>query len=209
MLFKLNARIRDFDIICAKMESKYQDKTHDLVSTLKNSRIEKLQNANELALKILHLSIPKISENILDDSKLNKRYLRVLDKIELDIHKNTIISIGDEKKIEELHMLRKDFKKLRYSLELASYKEKTVQALKNLKEIQDILGEIHDSDIIISYLRSIEQDSKISDILESEVKERKRKYDLFVSTFKQRKPKTDRFLPIIQGLSFVNFPDTA
>jgi len=192
-LFKLNAKIRDFDIICAKMESKYQDKTHDLIATLKNSRIEKLHNANELALKILHLSIPKISANILKKSKLNKRYLKVLDMIELDIHKNTIIALGDEKKIEELHMLRKDFKKLRYSFELVSDNERTIQVLKNLREIQDILGEIHDSDIIIYYLRSIEQDSKNSDIIESEVLERRRKYDMFVSVFKKRKLKTGNF----------------
>ena len=30
-LFKLNAKIRDYDIICAKMESKYKDQTYDLV----------------------------------------------------------------------------------------------------------------------------------------------------------------------------------
>ena len=187
-LFKLNAKIRDYDIICAKMESKYQDKTYDLVASLKKSRIEKLHSANEIALKILRLPTPTISANILKESKLNKRYFKVLDKIELDIQKNTIIVLGDEKKIEELHMLRKDFKKLRYSLELASDKEKTVRILKNLKEIQDILGDIHDSDIIIDHLRSIEQNSRYSHIIESEVLERRRKYNAFVSTFKKRKP---------------------
>ena len=111
ILFKLNAKIRDYDIICAKIESKYQNKTYNIMSSLKNSRIEKLYNANEIALKILHLSIPKISTNILKESKLNKRYFNVLDKIELNIQKNTIIVLGDEKKIGELHMLRKDFKK--------------------------------------------------------------------------------------------------
>src|ERR1700745_3489874 len=29
-LFKLNAEIRDFDIICAKLETKYQSTTHEL-----------------------------------------------------------------------------------------------------------------------------------------------------------------------------------
>lgn len=188
-LFKLNAKIRDYDIIGAKMESKYQDRTYELVSILKDSRIEKLHAANEIALKILRLSTPKISSNILKKSKLNKRYLKVLGNIELDIQKNTIIALGDEKKIEELHMLRKDFKKLRYSLELAPDKEKNVQILKNLRAIQDILGEIHDSDIIIDYLRSIEQNSRYSNIIESEVLERRRKYHAFVSTFKKRKPK--------------------
>jgi CHAD domain-containing protein len=188
-LFKLNATIRDYDIICTKMESKYRDKIYDLVSTLKNSRNEKLHSANEIALKILRSSTPKISANIIKESKLNKRYSKILDKIELDIQKNTIIALIDEKKIEELHMLRKDFKKLRYSLELASNKERIVQILKNLGEIQDILGEIHDSDIIIDYLRGIEQNSRYSDIIEYEVLERRKKYNVFITTFKKRKPK--------------------
>jgi CHAD domain-containing protein len=192
-LFKLNAKIRDYDIICAKMESKYQDQTYDLVTILKNSRIEKLHIANEIALKILHASTPKISANMIKESKLNKRYFKVLGKIELNIQKNTIIALGDEKKIEELHMLRKDFKKLRYSFELASNKGKTVQILKNLKEIQDMLGDIHDNDIIIDHLRSIEQNSKYLGMIESEVLERSRRYHAFVTAFKKRRPKTGYF----------------
>jgi CHAD domain-containing protein len=189
-LFKLNAKIRDYDIICAKMESKYQDQTYDLVDTLKKSRIEKLHSANEIALKILHTSTPKIYDNMIKKSKLNKRYFKVLGKIELNIQKNTIIALGDEKKIEELHMLRKGFKKLRYSLELTSNKGKTVQILKNLKEIQDMLGDIHDSDIIIDHLRSIKSDSKYLGIIESEILERSKKYNAFASAFNKSRPKT-------------------
>ena len=126
-------------------------------------------------------------------SKLNKRYFKILGKIELNIQKNTIIALGDEKKIEELHMLRKDFKKLRYSFELASSKGKIVQILKNLKEIQDMLGDIHDSDIIIDNLRSIEQNSKYLGIIESEVLERRKKYNSFVDAFKKTKPKAGYF----------------
>lgn len=192
-LFKLNAKIRDYDIICAKMESKYKDQTYDLVNSLKNSRIEKLDSANQIALKILRESIPKISSYRIKESKLNKRYFKVLGKIELDIQKNTIIALGNEKKIEELHMLRKGFKKLRYSLELASNKGKTVQILKNLKKIQEMLGDIHDSDIIIDHLKSIEQNSKYLDIRESEVSERSKKYNAFVDAFKKRRPKTGYF----------------
>lgn len=192
-LFKLNAKIRDYDIICAKMESKYQDQTYDLITTLKNSRIEKLHTANEIALKILQESTPKLYDNMIKESKLNKRYFKVLGKIELSIQKNTIIALGDEKKIEELHMLRKDFKKLRYSLELASNKGKTVQILKNLKEIQDILGNIHDCDIIIDHLRDIKQNSKYLGIIESEVLERSKKYYEFVNAFNKSRPKTGYF----------------
>lgn len=192
-LFKLNAKIRDYDIICAKMESKYKAQTYDLITMIKKSRIEKLHNANNIALEIFHAEMPKISKNTVKNSKLNKRYFEMLDKIELNIQKNTIITLGDEKKIKELHMLRKDFKKLRYSLELSSSKGKTIQSLKNLKEIQDILGEIHDNDIIIDHLRNIEQQSRYSGIIESEVLERSRKYHAFVDMFTRKRPNEGYF----------------
>lgn len=183
-LFKVNAEIRDFDIICSNMESKYSDKTADLVLELRNSRVEHIKNANEVALKISHVHRPKIHKSDLKKSKLEKRYLKVLDEIMLDMQKNAIIALGDQKKIDELHMLRKDFKRLRYLFEIASDKKITADVLKDLKNIQDILGEIHDSDIIINHLRNIKQKSYI-DIIEAEILDRSKKYNTFVTTFKK------------------------
>ncbi len=191
-LFKMNTRIRDFDIICANMESKHPDKTQNLVQSLKDSRIEHVRNANKLALKISHSSIPKILKSALRESKLEKKYRAVLDDIVLNIQKNTIIALRDEKKIDELHMLRKDFKKLRYSLEISSDKKPIVEILENLKKIQDMLGEIHDSDMIIEYLKSIGQSSTYSDIISAEVLERNKKYNAFI-TFFRKHPKVHNF----------------
>ncbi len=191
-LFKMNAKIRDFDIICANMESKYPDKTQNLVESLRDSRIEYIKNANRLALKISHLPSPKILKSALKESKLEKKYLKVLDDIMLNIQKNTIISLRDEKKIDELHTLRKDYKKLRYSLELVSDKKTMLETLKNLKNIQDMLGQIHDMDMIIDHLRSIEQNSRYSDIISAEVLERTKRYNEFV-TFFRKYPKVGNF----------------
>ncbi|MGI0007602.1 MAG: CHAD domain-containing protein, partial [Nitrosotalea sp.] len=182
----------DFDIICANMESKHPDKTQNLVQSLKDFRTEHIKNANRLALKISRLPSPKILKFTLKESKLEKKYLKVLDSIVLNIQKNTIIALRDEKKIDELHMLRKDFKKLRYSLELVSDKKTILETLKNLKNIQDMLGEIHDRDIIIDYLRSIEQNSRYSDIISTEMLERTKKYNEFVAFFKKY-PKAGNF----------------
>ncbi|MDE1843666.1 MAG: CHAD domain-containing protein, partial [Thaumarchaeota archaeon] len=161
------------------------NKTQDLVSALKSSRSEQIKDASKLALEISRLDSPKITKSNIKKSKLAKRYLKILDGTILDIHKNSIIALGDERKINELHMLRKNFKKLRYTLELASDKKTTQDILQNLKNIQDVLGEIHDSDIIIDYLKSIDRDSKYSDIIAAEVLRRSKKYDAFVSTFKK------------------------
>jgi len=91
-----------------------------------------------------------------------------------------------------LHMLRKDFKKLRYSLELVSDKKTILETLANLKNIQDMLGEIHDKDIAIDYLKNIEQNSRYSDIISSEVLERTKKYNEFVAFFRKY-PKAGNF----------------
>jgi CHAD domain-containing protein len=184
-LFKLNATIRDFDIICTNMELRYPDKTVDLVSSLKNSRREYVKKANKLALKVSYLDIPKITKSDIKKSKLVKRHRKTIDNIILDIHKNSIISLGDETKINELHMLRKNFKKLRYLLELSSDKRTIQKILQSLKSIQDVLGEIHDMDIIIDHLRNIDQNSRYSDIIAIEVLNRNKKYSAFVTAFKK------------------------
>lgn len=186
-LFKINAIIRDYDIICNILESKYADSALDLILFLKEVRTQQLKNANKHALEMFDLHIPKILKSSLKKVKLEKRYLRVLDEIILDIQKNIIISLEDEKKIDELHALRKNFKKLRYSLELATDKETTTNILNNLKNIQETLGEIHDKDIIIDYLQNKMQDSRYSDIVKAENLERNEKYHMFVEDMKKSK----------------------
>ncbi len=185
-LFKLNAKIRDCDIICVKMESRYKDKTTDIVNNLREFRSKEVQQAIELGKEILKIPIPKTNKYRIKRTKLDKRYSKILSNLEFSIQKNAIIALGDEQKIEELHSLRKDFKKLRYSLELVSNKNIS-ETLKNFKNLQDRLGEIHDSDIIIEYLQEIEKKSRISDIIGLEILERRRKYHIFVDTFNETK----------------------
>lgn len=111
-----------------------------------------------------------------------------MDEIELEIQKNTIIVLGDDKKLDELHMLRKDFKKLRYSIELIA-KEKRIPGIKSLKNIQDVLGEIHDHDMTVEYLKNTKQNSKYSEIIEIETQERSKKYQEFVTFLKKSSDK--------------------
>ena len=185
LLFKLNAHIRDIDIICAKFEIKYRDQTRNLVQDLQQQRISRLQEANKIASTLSHLDSLKIPWNEIKKTSLCKRYHKIIHAIILDIKKNSAIALSDEKKIEELHRVRKDFKKLRYSLELISNR-KAVE-LRNLRQIQDILGEIHDYDIMINYLKSLTDKYQVVHVLESEISERRKKYNLFISSFSKMK----------------------
>ncbi len=186
--FKLNNELRDYDIISAKLEDKYGKDTSNLADSLKECKKKQIKNCITLALEISNLPCPKISNYKIKERKLKKRYHKILDRIELNLQKYSVIALMDEKKIDDLHMLRKNFKKLRYSLELSSNKE-SLSLLSNLKNIQDILGEIHDSDIIINYLKHLEQKQKLEHIIESEIAGRSKKYQTFVLSFKENKSK--------------------
>jgi CHAD domain-containing protein len=179
-LFKVNTQIRDFDIICEKFERHGSSKYLELVNYLKNRREDELKTAHQLAMKVKGLSRPKLKSKDLVGSKLNKRLRKIVSDLTAQIQENIPVVIADEKKIEELHRLRKDFKKLRYSIELTSNNATPLKPVKNLKRIQDLLGEIHDCDIMLDYLREVKGPNELSEVIRNEILFRREKYQQFV-----------------------------
>ena len=186
VLFKINTQIRDFDIINEKLE-RYGTKYSKLANYLKNNREIELKQAHRLAIKLKNKGLSKIKKNDIIESKLNKRFHKVLTKLIVGIQQNIPVVINDEKKIEELHKLRKDFKKLRYSIELASDKATLSTSVKSLKKIQDSLGQIHDCDIMLDYLREVKGPNELSEVIRNEILERREKYQQFVKSFHDEK----------------------
>ena len=186
MLFKINTQIRDFDIISVKL-GKHGIRYSELVNHLKNKREIELKHAHRLSIKLKNKPLPKIKKKDLIEKKLNKRFQKVLTKLIVEIQQNIPIVIADDKKIEELHKLRKEFKKLRYSLELISNKAEPSESIKSLKKIQDSLGEIHDCDIMLDYLREVKGPNELSDVIRNEIMERREKYQQFVQSFHDEK----------------------
>jgi CHAD domain-containing protein len=117
--------------------------------------------------------------------RFNKVVLGLRQRIELDLP----IVVTNANKIEELHELRKNCKKMRYLLELGSdqnsINNKEIHALiAELEDVQDILGSIHDSDTMIAYLR-MRHPNKVTNILHDEVSERNKKYEDFIQFYKR------------------------
>jgi CHAD domain-containing protein len=185
-LFKVNTQIRDFDIICEKLERRSASKYLELVNYMKNKRENELDVAHRLALKLKNAPIPKLKSKDVMGSKLNDRFQKIVTGLTTEIEQNIPIVTSDERKIEELHKLRKDFKKLRYSMELASDKT-TLKSVKNLKKIQDLLGEIHDCDIMLDYLREVKGPNELSQVIREEILERREKYKQFVQLIQHEK----------------------
>jgi CHAD domain-containing protein len=206
--FRINSDIRDTDIIRLRFTRyprqitlKYQQ---HFQSTLQEHREKKLEKAKKMALGLCNLEALRInpSQVVPERKKLQKRYDKIVGKLVDEIHDLFPTVAADSSKRQELHRLRKACKKLRYTLEINEpATAKTAQNLEDavclLEEMQKVLGEIHDSDIMLLHLARVRQNRTKSskskdldycyhnylDLIELETRERNRLYNQFVCIF--------------------------
>jgi CHAD domain-containing protein len=143
-LFKSNSEIRDFDIILEKVSQEGQMGELQFESFKKDIEKERnrtLEKAISIAHRLRKLSVPYIniynSDYDLDllQEKLILRYNKVVLEFLINIEKNIPIVLNDISKIEELHQVRKDSKKLRYLFELLlTEKDKSKDNVNKSKE---------------------------------------------------------------------------
>jgi CHAD domain-containing protein len=183
-LFKINTQIRDFDIIRAKLEKQHSAQFGQIINSINDKRKQQLSAGHSLALKLKGVLPPKLKEKDVIEPKLRKRFQKIISELVADIEYNIPLVLNDDKKVEEIHELRKDFKKLRYSIELTSDKIYSLKSVKSLKKIQDELGSIHDSDMFLDYLRGVEGPRELAEAIREEIHERREKYQRFVQVFK-------------------------
>lgn len=187
--FKVNSDIRDIDIIHGKLKNYPEtDKRNSAINLLKNNRQSKLENAKTIALSLKNMNSKKILEKMdITEKELQKRYSKILLIFIRKIETNFLIVINNALKIEELHELRKDCKKLRYFLELMGKENNNaIKMIKTLKNIQDILGSIRDTDITIDFLKKLEPSKEIQEIINNEIEQRRAKYQEFLIFCKRR-----------------------
>lgn len=178
-LFKDNSKIRDYDIILQRLESLTNNEK--IKRLIYKKRKQQMIVALKHAKDIRHVEFPQISQNEISTTKLEKRFRETSIKLIEDIQILLPVVISSEDKIEQLHQLRKDCKKLRYILELATNSGSS-SFVEKLKRMQDLLGAIHDSDITINFLKEISSKIDMKDIIEKELEVRANKYKEFVQT---------------------------
>ena len=68
--------------------------------------------------------------------------------------------IWDSERSEELHNMRISIKRLRYSMEFftCNYDEQFIKYLNTIIDLQDILGDIHDNDVVLDILTKYKTD---------------------------------------------------
>jgi CHAD domain-containing protein len=182
-LFKINSKIRDYDIIYEKLRNYSSQPIYtELTESLKTIRDAKLRKGRDTALSLRKIKPPKIYDKDISKEKLNRRFNKIIsgssDKIEL----NFPVVLTNADRTIQLHEMRKDCKKLRYLLELLSYQnnKEVERTITELEKIQEMLGSIHDDDIMITYLRRSRNSKEIRHILDDVIAERARRYNEFI-----------------------------
>lgn len=186
-LFKINSQIRDFDVITDLIRKNNPENGNgNGVGHIKfeNRRASKLKEAKVVAVGLRKLPVPNVDKSNITAGKLTKRYNKLIGNFGSRIQLALPLVMTDADKVNELHEMRKDCKKLRYLLELVPYgksSDKNVSKLEEeLQNMQDLLGAIHDCDAAVAYLKRQTKRQRQNDIIEHIVQERKRRYQDFL-----------------------------
>ncbi|MGI0016098.1 MAG: CHAD domain-containing protein [Nitrososphaera sp.] len=158
--FKLSSSLRDADVIRTKIAA-LSPEARAMDVRLQRKRSAELLRVTKMARVFKPL---RMRVDVRPD-KLESRIDKITEKLSKRIRKNLPIVLSDSHKVEELHKLRIDCKRLRYVLETLppskakKYQKRVAESLGKsrnailLEELQDKLGDMHDSDITLRYLK--------------------------------------------------------
>jgi len=184
-LMKVNASVRDQDIILSKLSTYKQNPTYErLVEDLRKSRKSHLEQAKELALPVQKNPGPRVKPKELSEPNLQKRHDKVVRKLSSKITSELPLVREDPSKVEELHVVRRDCKQLRYVLEMGEF-SRPPKPLVALRSWQDLLGTIRDHDVMIAYLGRLKKSPEIQLALNTETEGRGNGYRKFVEVSRE------------------------
>jgi CHAD domain-containing protein len=184
-LMKVNASVRDQDIILSKLSMYKESPTYErLTEGLRKSRKSHLEQAKELALSVQKDPGPRVKPRDLSNPVLQRRYNKVVRKLGSKITSELPLVREDSSKVEELHIVRRDCKQLRYVLEMSEF-SRPPKPLVTLRSWQDLLGTIRDHDVMIEYLRGLRRSAEIQVALNIEIENRNKNYRKFVEVSRE------------------------
>lgn len=150
-IFKKISILRDLDVIVDNLLKNGFEENSDPIKFILKQREKKIKNFLKNRKKLSKLKIPHLKEG---------NYEKIIPKYEKTIFSNIQklqdylqLVISDESKIEELHLMRKTAKKLRYILEIDP-NDSYALLINKMKVFQELLGQIHDIDITIIFLKT-------------------------------------------------------
>jgi CHAD domain-containing protein len=151
------------DTLMDTLQSHSSSLLADLLVNLDNQRSDVAARANAAIGVLAELEAPDLDTSGIRRKQLSRRLRKRVSKHSRAASALLTEVLNDESKVDELHSLRKEVKKVRYLMELA---DKSPARLSSLVKWQESLGAIHDLDVAASYLEGAEASSKRRAILE-------------------------------------------
>jgi CHAD domain-containing protein len=162
-LLKSTADVRDSDILKSTLEAHLSNVPREIIDALEVKR-KRAESAARNSMKIFPARLaPSIVQAKIDAKKLTTKLEKRVEKRGRTVQTSLVKATRDESRVEDLHKLRIEVKKLRYLLELA---EGTARHLEVLTRWQDGLGEVHDLDVTINYLDKNDSGAVNKDVLD-------------------------------------------
>ena len=184
-LLKLNAEARDTDIILSKLPHHGDDPAFaKLAKSLTESRKSSIRKAFRAASDIRDQRDTLIKTDDIPTKQIQKRFKKAANSLSKKLKSHLAVVAKDPKNSDELHKLREDSRRLRFTLEMDDSPE-TSKVLPVLEKWQDVLGKIRDSDIFISHFKRLRNSPEIELVLEKEKIGRHENYEKFVQIAKE------------------------
>ena len=163
--FKLFGKLRDIQVQIQKLEnSELNAEFNEYLEFLKKKELELKDKVNKFSKK-KELKFPKIKKKKKVDTE------KIINKTnwQLNILSEKIQSLINFD-VVDIHSIRVDFKKYRYLVEVLKYIENIDEKkLEEMKHYQDVLGEIHDYEVLIKGIKKYYKKRKLDDSIDVDV----------------------------------------
>jgi CHAD domain-containing protein len=184
-LLKPNTKVRDIDIVLSKLPHHGDDpKYAKPVKQLNAKRKMSIEKAKRFASSLKEERALPVHTNDLSGPQIQNRFKKTARTLTKRLKKGLRVVTEEPKNLDELHRLREDSRRLRFTLEIDDTPE-TSKLLPVLETWQDVLGKIRDADIFITQFQGEKDYRKIREVLEQEKSGRNENYERFLEIAKE------------------------
>jgi CHAD domain-containing protein len=155
---------------------------------------EAMERARDLAVELLDTKRPRLRPSELSGEKLRARCSTVATELSATLRTLLPIVIADASRLEALHEARIAAKRLRYTYEVAGDAPED-RRVAWTSALQDLLGDLHDRDVLIGVLSAGERRKDLDVILESERAIRSARHEELVTWVRRTPALLDTIAP--------------
>lgn len=179
---RFTSEVRDLDIIRDRLV-RHEDNSEvpAILGKVARQRRRLLKRSLKAARKLRDTKKPKFEP--VEGAATWRRMRETLERFDEEIPSALTVVVGDENRVKELHELKKEVRRFRYLLELLPQKQEVVRTCESLRQLQDRLGDIRDSDVMIRYLVKAGRTRKPRELIDSEREYRGQKYRELVDAY--------------------------